>query len=348
MAPALTKFLKNDHGLHLSSPGSVITTSDGILVHTELDPHLMLTEDVDVQKMWLNVSLFSGVDSCVPTSLGVAPVPALSPYMQASASQYETVSSPSPSSLLGFLSFNKGPSDSHQGASVLSGAPDVLVGLTRAHGGQEACLQRGCGVAPECGPDGVDVHHSSLTQASAVKCQGYTHSFATSHAETQEGQAGMGYLSADKQHCNDGSNFDPLSPRALVEEALKEQLSRQAWLHSRAWGLQKRLQAALAEHAVLHCEQQVEGLKRHSWLDDDYVHSGLGPAQADSKPSVSWPDLSPASSLLTELREFFCSNKVMLGTLQESLDSDATASSSSDEELEERWSYSKTKRTLPA
>lgn len=363
MAPALTKVLKDGRGIHLSSPPAfVIIDSNGRLVRTELDPHLRLTEDGDPQKMWLNLSLFTSLESCMPASpLDVPANPVLSPCLQASASDGETVSPPSPSSLLSLLSFNKGLRDSHQGVSVLPGVPDMFLGLIPEHNSQEACLLHICGDTPDCGPDGVDVHHSSLTHASLspsyslgeVTCQGYTHVFATSPTVAQKKEAGAGCPPASEQRFKGRLNFNRLASRAVLEEALKEQVSRQAGLHSRAWRLQKRLQALLAEHTLIHCNQQLEGLKRHCQLGDvsldslDSIHPGILPPQAGSKPNLSWLELSTASSSLTELKEFSCSIQAVLRSLQETLDSEATASSSSDEDSEEHKNLGKTKRTLP-
>lgn len=356
MAPALTKILKDGHGIHLSSPpASVRIDSNGRPVRsTELDPELRLTEDGDPEKMWLNLSSFTSLESCLPMSpLDVPANPVLSPCLQASASECETVFLPSPSSLLSLLSFNKGLGDSHQAASVLPGVPDMFLGLIPEHNSQEACLLHGCDDAPECEPDGVDVHHSSLTHASLspsyslweVKSRGYTHFFAPPPTVTQKKEIGMGCLpSASEQCCSGRVNFDQLTSRAVLEEALKEQLSRQAGLHSRALRLQKRLQALRAEHTLLHCNQQLEGLKRQLGdvsLDSlDSIFPGVLPPQTGSK-------LSTASPSLTELRLFSCSSQAVLRSLQETLDSEATASSSSDEELEEPKYHGKTKRALP-
>lgn len=357
MAPALTKFLKDGHSIHLSSPpASVRIDSNGRPVcSTELDPELRLTEDSDPEKMWLNLSSFTSLESCLPTSpLDVPASPVISPCLQASASECETVFFPSPSSLLSLLSFNKGLGDSHQALSVLPGVPDMFLGLIPEHNSQEAFLLHGCDDAPKCGPDGVDVHHSTLTHASLfpsyslweVKSQGYTHFFAPPPTVTQKRETGVGCLpAASEQFCSGRVNFDQLTPSAVLEEALKEQLSRQAGLQSRALRLQKRLQALLTEHTLLHCNKQLEGLKRQ--LGDvslDNLDSRLLPGvllpQAGSK-------LSTASPSLTELRLFSCSSQAVLKSLQETLDSEATASSSSDEELEEPKNHGHTKRTLP-
>lgn len=347
MAPALTKILKDGHGIHLSSPpASVRMDSDGRAVRSvELESQVRPMDDGDLQKMWLNLSLFP-LD--VPTD------PMLLPHLQASAGQRETVLLPGPASLLSLLSFNKGLGDSHQVACVFPGVPDMFLVPVPEHNSQEACLLHGRRAVPECGPDGGDVHHSSLPLTSVppsyshgeIKYQSYTPFFAPPPTLTQEKMAGMGYPPPSSvQPCGGGVNYDQPAPRAVLEEAVKEQLSRQAGLHSRAQRLQKRLQALLGEHALLHCNQQLEGLKRQCQL------GGASPDSPDSiqvgcKPHFSWLDSSTASSSFTELREFSRSSQVVLRGLQEGLDSEATASSSSDEEQEEDKIHSKTGTSL--
>ncbi|XP_071314763.1 KAT8 regulatory NSL complex subunit 1-like protein isoform X2 [Trachinotus anak] len=361
MAPALTKVLKDGHGIHLSSPpSSVRVDSNGRAVcSTELEPHMRPTGDGDPQKMWLNLSLFPSLDSCLPVSpLDVPANPLLSPCLQASTSQCEAVLLPSPPSLLSFLSFNKSLRDSHQVVPILPGVPDMFLGPAPEHNSQEACLLHGCGVTPECGPDGGDVRCSpfTLTRVSPsdslekIKLQGYTPCFAPPPTLIQEKAAGVGCPPpASMQSCSGRVNFDQLASRAVLEEAVKEQLSRQAMLHSQAWRLQRRLQALLGEHALLHCNQQFEGLKRHCRLGDvshdslDSINPDILPPQVGSKHYFSCLESSTAPSSFTELREFCRSSQEVLRGLQEALDSEATASSSSDDELEEDKSYSKTK-----
>ncbi|XP_070771370.1 KAT8 regulatory NSL complex subunit 1-like protein [Enoplosus armatus] len=361
MAPALTKILKDGHGIHLSSPpASVRMDSDGRAMHsTELESQMRSTDDGDLQKMWLNLSSFPSLDSCLPVSpLDFPANPVLSPCLQASASQCETVLLPSPASLLSLLCFNKGLRDSHQVACVFPGVPDMFLVPVPEHNSQEACLLHGHMAAPECGPDGGDVHHSSLTLTSVppsyshgeIKYQGYTPFFAPAPTLTQQKMAGLGSPPPTSvQPCSGRVNSDQLASTAVLEEAVKEQLSRQAGLHSRAQRLQRRLQALLGEHALLHCNQQLEGLNKHCQhggvsLDTlDSIHPGILPPQVGFKPHFSWLESSTASSSLTELSEFSRSSQAVLRGLQETLDSEATASSSSDEEQEEDKSPGKTK-----
>lgn len=351
MAPALTKVLKDGHGIHLSSPpASAGTDPDGRAARSsELESQVRSTDGGELQKMWLNLSSFP---------LDVAADPLLSPCLQASASQGETVFLPSPAALLSLLSFDKGLGDSHQLACVLPGVPDMFLVPVPEHNSQEACLLHGRRAAPECAPDGGDVHHSPLTLTSVsptyshgeIKYQGCTPFFAPPPRLTQGKVAGMGCPPPSSvQPCSGRLNYDPLAPRAVLEEAVKEQLSRQAGLQSRAQRLQRRLQALLGEHALLHCSQQLEGLKRHCQLGSvsldspDATHPGILPPQVGRKPCFSRLESSTASSSFTELREFSRSSQAVLRGLQESLDSEATASSSSDEEQEEDKIHGKSK-----
>ncbi|XP_041807140.1 KAT8 regulatory NSL complex subunit 1-like protein isoform X2 [Chelmon rostratus] len=366
MAPALTKILKDGHGIHLSSPPAFVRMdSNGRAVHSaELESQMRSVDDGHLQKMWLNLSSFSSLDSCLPVSpLDVPAGPVLSPCLQASASECETLLLPSPASLLGLLSFSKGLRDSHQVASVFPGVPDMFLVPVPEHNSQEACLLHGRSAAPECGPDGGDVHHSPLTLTivppsyshGEIKCQGCTSAFVPPLMSTQEKVAGMGYPPpSSMQPCSGRVISDQLASTVVLDEAVKEQLSRQAELNSRAQRLQRRLQALLGEHAVQHCNQQLEGLKRHCELGAvsldslDSIYPGLLPPQVDCKPIFSWPasstaSSSTASSSFKELREFSCCSQAVLKGLQEALDSEATASSSSDEEQEEDKRLGKTK-----
>ncbi|XP_019123604.2 KAT8 regulatory NSL complex subunit 1-like protein isoform X4 [Larimichthys crocea] len=352
MAPALTKTLKDGHGIHLSSPpASVRMDSDGRAVHNaDLEFQLRSIDDGDLQKMWLNLSSFPSLD--VPANSVLSPCP------QASASQYETVLVPSPTSLLNLFSFGEDLRDFHQVASVFPGVPDMFLVPGSEHNSQEARLLHGHSAAPECGPDGGDVHHSPLSLTivppsyshGEIKHQGCTPVFAAPPKLTQEKVAGTGCPPPPLvQPCSGRVNSDQVAPRVMLEEAVKERHVRQASLHGRAQRLQRRLQALLVEHALLHCNQQLEGLERHGQLGDvsfdrlDNMHPAILPPQVGCEPNFSWLESPTASSSFTELREFSCSSQAMLRGLQEALDSEATASSSSDEEVEDDRSHRRTK-----
>ncbi len=350
MAPALTKILKDGHGIHLSSPpASVRMDSDGVR-----SDQMRSTDDGDLQKMWLNLSSFPSLDSCLPVKPLADPTdPVLSPSPQASASRGQAVLFPSPASLLSLLSFSKSLRDSHQVASAFPGVPDMFLVPVPEHNSQEACLLQGRGASSECAPDGGDVHHSPLAFAilppsyshGKIKQQGYTPVFAPPPALTQEKVAGTGRPPPSSlQPCSGSVNSNQLASRVALEKAVKEQLSRQAGLQSRAQILKRRLQMLLGEHALRHCSQQLEGLQSRDQfgglsLDGtDSAHPGVLPPQAGCDPRFP-----TASSALTELREFSRSSQAALRGLQEALDSEATASSSSDDEQEDDKSHGKTK-----
>lgn len=363
MAPALTKILKDGHGIHLSSrPSSVRMDSDGrAMCSTDMESQLKSTNDDHLQKMWLNLSSFPPLDSCLPVSPSDVPTsPVLSSCLQASASQHQTVLLPSPASLLSLLSFTEGHRESQHVTSVFPGGADMF--LVPEHNVQEACLLHGGTAAPEYGPDGGDVHHAPFALTTApplyshgqIKHQGYTTVLMPPPTLAQEKVAGMGCPPPPSSVQPHGGrmNSDLLSSRVVLEEAVRERLSRQAGLQSRAQRLQRRLRALLGEHASQHCTQQLEGLKRCSPLggvSPDSQHSvppGIPPPQVGYEPPVSWLDTSAASLSSTELREFSHLNQAVLRGLQEVLDSEATASSSSDEEREGDKIHSNAK-TLP-
>ncbi|XP_033470896.2 KAT8 regulatory NSL complex subunit 1-like protein isoform X2 [Epinephelus lanceolatus] len=347
MAPALTRILKDGHGIHLSSPPVRMDSDGRAMCTTELDTQMRSTDDGDLQKMLLNLSSFPSRDSCLPLSpLDVPANPVLSPHLQASASQCETVLLPNPASLLNLLSFNKGPRDSHQVACVFPGVPDMFLVPLPEHNSQDACLLHGHSAASKCGPDGGDVHRSPLIFTSVPPS--YSHGemnpqgtpfFAPPPTLTQGKVAGIGCpLPSLVQPWSGRVNSEQLASRAV---AVKEQLSRQAGLQSRAQSLQRRLHILLGEHAVQHCNQQLEGLTRYCQLggvsldSSDSIHSGILPPQVGSEPHSSRVESSTASCSFSELTEFSRSSQAVLRGLQEALDSEATASSSSDEEQEE-------------
>lgn len=345
MAPALTKILKNGHGIHLSSPPATVRTdSDGrAMCSIELQPHMRPIDDDDndlQQKMW-NLSSFHFLDSCLPFSLlDASSNPPLSPCPQTSDSQCETMSLPSPNSLVNLLSFNKGSRDSHHVASVFPDVPDMFLVPGPEHNRQHICLPRGWSAAPECQPYGGDVYHSSLNLTSVcppypqgeLTSPGHTHLFAPPPSLRQEKAAGMVCPPpVSAQPCIDRVSPDQLTSRAVLEEAVKAQFSRQTDLRSRALKLRKRLQILLGEQTVRHCNQQLEGLAKHS-QHGDLSFDCFNSAQESSKLSFPWLELPIASSSFSEVGEFSHSSQVVLRGLQEALDSEATASSSSDEE----------------
>ncbi|XP_068590235.1 KAT8 regulatory NSL complex subunit 1-like protein isoform X2 [Cebidichthys violaceus] len=323
MAPALTKTLKDGHGIHLSSPPVAVRMDpDGRDVcSTESESRMRPTDDGDLQKLWLNLSRFPSLDSRLPA-------------VQASASRRETVLLlPAPASLLSLLSFNKGLRNSHQVAGLFPGVPDMFIVPVPEHNSQEAFLLHRRSRAPERGPDGGDVHRPPLTLSvphGEINSQGYTPFFATPPPLTQGKVAAMGrHPPSSVQPRSDVGNPDRPASGTELEAAAKEKLSRQAELQGRAQRLQRRLQALLGEHAVQHCSRQLEGLKRHRRPDSPgSVRSGVLAPRVGSKPCRSWPES------FTELAEFSRSSQAVLRGLQEALDSEATASSSSDEEDE--------------
>ncbi|XP_029981696.1 KAT8 regulatory NSL complex subunit 1-like protein isoform X2 [Sphaeramia orbicularis] len=313
MAPALTKILKDGHGIHLSSPAS-----DGRVM--ELDP----TDDLNLQKMLLNLPAFPSLDSYLHLNpLDLPSNTEVSSDLQPCASQCELPVLPRPGSLL--MICNKGLRDSHQVASMFPGVPDMFLVPVPEHNSQEACLLRGHTAAFQCEPDGGDVHQSlpTLSAISVPYAQGDLKSssfFAPSSMSIQETPAPMHMLECDQ-----------LVPSAVLEG----KLSRQAGLQNRAWTLQRRLQILLGEHALLHCTQQLQGLKRHCCNGGvlfDSIPAGVPLSQVGNKHHYPWLENLPS---FTELEKFAQSSHAVLGRLQEALDSEATASSSSDEELED-------------
>ncbi|XP_068185502.1 KAT8 regulatory NSL complex subunit 1-like protein isoform X2 [Antennarius striatus] len=348
MAPALTKILKDGHGIHLSSRPAAVRL-DSAMCSRELEPQMTPTHVDSVQTMWQNLPLFPSLDSCLPMiPLDTPANTVLSQCLLESANQCETDLLSGPPPLLILPSPSEVLKDSHQVASVFPGVSDML--LVRQHNGQEACLLHACKPAPNNGPDGGHIRHFHSVFATSPPLYSHgdkNHQFCTPPPLlTQEKVSvrGLPPLSS-MQSCSESVNSDQLPSRVILEEAVQEHLSRQAGLQNRAQGLQRRLQALLGEHAVLHCTQQLEGLKKLCGPGGGSLDSlgSILPLQGDSV----WLGESTALSSLAEVGEFSVSGQAVLRGLQEDLDSDATVSSSSDEEQEEGVTFGNIK-TSPA
>ncbi|XP_029937565.1 KAT8 regulatory NSL complex subunit 1-like protein isoform X2 [Myripristis murdjan] len=329
MAPALTKTLKDGHGIHLSSPlASVSLDSDGgAMLNVELEPEAKMTEDDYFQKMWLSLSLLPFLDSCLPEIPGLSPI-------AAQDAQCKALLLPDPGSLLSLPSLSKSQRESHQAALGLPGVPDMFLVPVPEHSGSEAGLL--------CGPDGGDVPHLSpppLTSLSPFPHEdpqpGCRATLLTPPPKLTQGEAGRLQTQAGQGGSGDSDRSEPAGAEVLLEEAGERRLCRQAGLLSRAERLQKRLRALLGQHTLQHCSQQLDGLKRQ-------LQAG-GASSCSSDPQPPLPSLEE----LSELWEFSCGGRAALRGLQEALDSEATASSSSDEEPEEEH-VRRRARTFPS
>ncbi|XP_077947490.1 KAT8 regulatory NSL complex subunit 1-like protein isoform X5 [Gasterosteus aculeatus] len=291
MAPALTKTLKDGHGIHLSSPANP-------------ESRIMSADDGDLQNMWLSFSRFPPLDTCLPAGPRDVPAdPLLSPCPQASSNQCEAVFSPSPATLLGLLSFSRGLLDSHQVGCVFPGVPDMFLSPAPEHNSQDPRLLPGRRSAPQCGPGGGDGHRRSLAFTSLPPSPTLT-----------LGKAAAVGRCPPRPRCGCVTSDRPAS-RTELDAAAREQLRRQERLRGRAQRLQMRLRGLLGEHALLHCSQQLEGLKSH-------LRAGGSTLATADEPRFSWP----------ELTEFSSSGGAILRGLQGALDSEATASSSDEDE----------------
>ncbi|XP_028291516.1 KAT8 regulatory NSL complex subunit 1-like protein isoform X2 [Gouania willdenowi] len=313
MAPALAKMLKNSHGIHLSSPPASVTVDQTKITNynPDLGPDTSWIKDGDLKKMWQNLSSFHFLDSCLLLN---------------------TLDDP------GNVEFSPLPTEPHPLNSAFPGVLGMFSVPAPEHNRQEACLLHEQRTVPECGPDGSNMPHSSRVFPSnshwEINSQGCAALLVTpdslTHAEITEtgrpppGKTWHRWVAIDH----------------VPSTAVKQQqcLSRQAELHERALKLQRRLQTLLGEHTVKHCNQQLEGLREH-------CQRGKVSPQCLSSPSHRCPQHSKLSRKalfswqkqpcsLEEVREFSRSSQVLLRGLQEALDSEATANSSSDEELD--------------
>lgn len=303
MTPALTKIFKDGCGIHACA-SSLRMDSEGSpgMCRSELKTPLNSVDDEDLQKLLPLLSSF-------PVDVLASPAFSLS--------QDQLVLLPCASPLPRLLSVGVDAARSQQDASVLPGGSDMFEGCF-----QETCLLYGRG-GPVLthGPGGGDVPRPPLLHVAPSV-------YSQAQAKHQGDPPIVVPTSAGPPGCLSPPSQQPLGSRWASEgpNALKPRLSRQEALQSKAQRLQKRLQLLLGEHAVQHCSQQLSGLKRLS--PDAGPQRGRPAADSGLDPSAD-------SSSFPELGDFVQSNRAVLRGLQGALDSEATLSSSSDEEYEE-------------
>lgn len=329
MTPALTKIFKDGCGIHACA-SSVRMDSEGTTACcSELKTQLNSVDDDDLPKLLPLLSSFPPQSSCLPMDVLTSSIFSLS--------QDPVLLLPCASPLPDLLSASKDAARSQQDASVFPGGTDMF-----ERNCQEACLLYGRGPSLTHGPGGGDVPQMPLLEVAPsvhsqaeTKHQGYPPVVVPTSACIQEETGPMGCLSPPSQAFGKRSASD--QPGVMLTDALRPRLARQAGLQSKAQRLQKRLQVLLGEHAVQHCTQQLNGLKGQ--LDVPALSRGSARSrslpQRGGQAADSGLDPSMDSSSFTELGEFIQCNQAVLRGLQGALDSEATLSSSSDDEYEE-------------
>lgn len=293
------------------TPALTKVFKDGCGIHACASSVRMDSEGTSVCRSELKTSVDDGELQKLLPLLSSFPVDVLaSPAF--SLSQDQVVLLPCASSLPSLLSVGEDAARSQRDASVFPGGSDMF----ERHF-QEACLLYGRGPALTHGPGGGDVPPTPLLHVAPpvysqaeTKHQGYPPVVVVPSSAGPPGR--LSPPSRQRRWASEGLN------------ALRPRLTRQAGLQSKAQRLQKRLQLLLGEHAAQHCSQQLKGLKRQL----DAGRQGLDPP-VDSQP-------------FTELGGFVRSNRAVLRGLQGALDSEATLSSSSDEECQEADGRSRT------
>uniref|UniRef100_A0A8C6T0Q3 PEHE domain-containing protein n=1 Tax=Neogobius melanostomus TaxID=47308 RepID=A0A8C6T0Q3_9GOBI len=285
MAPALTKFVKDGHGIHLSSPPASSEQSVMGVMDSQLRP------SEDLQKMLLSV------------------LPSLDSYLQANPLDLPSGTGHSGSRSLPSMdccsakSYNK--RIPHLAPSMLPGASDMcfLPEHKAIHRLKSTC---------QCRPGARDAY--PLCSLSSVFPRFEYGDDDSVLATTTR---------SNKKTCSS----DQLVPNVELQSRIRKRISRQTGLHIRAHNLQKRLEALLGQHAVLHCDQQLEGLRTRGFIDQGGFPAASELSQGDSKLHFPWPQTH-----FTEIKQFSQGNRAVLTGLTETLDSEATASSSSDDE----------------
>ncbi|XP_041120747.1 KAT8 regulatory NSL complex subunit 1-like protein isoform X2 [Polyodon spathula] len=143
----------------------------------------------------------------------------------------------------------------------------------------------------------------------------------------------------------------------ITNSQLFQCLTKHQNLVNQANKIQKRLQILLGEHAAEHCSNQIGGLVDHHLRSKAFRSSaGTGPtcsplvnnsfdhSEVEQGPFKSNQNGSMPTSCTLEVQEFACSVQAVLSRVEETLDSDATGSSS-DEEWDQELAPGK--RNLP-
>ncbi|XP_020313314.1 KAT8 regulatory NSL complex subunit 1 [Oncorhynchus kisutch] len=328
--------------------------ADGEMLNIECDHQLKLKEGSYAQNVWLNFSSLPFLDHFFSdTSLLEVSESLLSPLLQASAEQYNTVLLSSPGSLCNLLFLNKNLKNS---LADCPGAQDMYFVRVTEHNSQ-GVVQQQCQLSGY-GPDGYDIPQSPTKHCQGDLMSQYNPAVPTPGIARQEegGTISTDTALAQPWTKRTRSQGQEQPVTAMVEEAVREQtwwhLSQQAALFGQAGRIQRRLQALLGDHISRHCIFQLEGLKKMQGRETP----GPPTPPADTKPfdtamgqrptgTQSHRTQGPAllqtfsvPSSSKDIQEFASYAQAVLRTVQEAVDSDATESSS-DEELapEQKW-----------
>ncbi|KAL0963729.1 hypothetical protein UPYG_G00310100 [Umbra pygmaea] len=332
MAPALTKLTKEKHGIHLATPPNPTNMdADGAALNAKCDSPFKL-KDVYAQTMWLNLS-WPFLDTCYPSKSPLEfPNLLLSPLLQPSTEQYNTMLLSSPGSLLSLLSPNKNVKNS---LVVCPGAQDMCNVPVTDHYSQGVTQQK---YEPQTcnsvrGPGGWDIPWTPTKL-----CQEDLPSQYKPVVPTPSTLRQVGSISTDTApaHPCTKSQAQEHAVTTMVEEAVRDQtrwhFSQQATLLGRAERIQRRLQALLAHHASRHCSLQLEGLK--GIHDRGLLDATTLPAGTKPFGQTMMEQTHPSQ----EIQEFARRAQALIHRVQGGIDSDATDSSSDEDlEAEKKW-----------
>ncbi|XP_051567030.1 KAT8 regulatory NSL complex subunit 1-like protein isoform X2 [Myxocyprinus asiaticus] len=302
-------------------------------------------ENTFAQKIWLNLPSLISLD--LLSSKG-SPQPSdmlLSPVYQGSESEALLLSSPEP--LLTLLSMNRNSPTSPVDAPQMSFVDEERDVAKAIH--NPSPLQHG---------------------NSTVGCQGASKSlFSEQHTNGERAfypngvlQAHATIISQEPEHSREKSGLNHISHgssqiqtagMAVLEEGVMIQslwhLSQHVALADRASRLQQRVLAMLGEHATRHYRHQLEGLRKKSHEVYCSPRSSIASGELFSPKgnetfnatemqdgegalrSLQLPQANGESLKFRDVQIFTCSGHAVLHGVLESLDSDATVSSSDEE-----------------
>ncbi|XP_033857738.3 KAT8 regulatory NSL complex subunit 1-like protein [Acipenser ruthenus] len=382
MAPALTETATDGHGVHLSSPlpSSAIAPDTAILGKESGTSQQKLMGNSDAQSAWLKLTYPHSPNGSSDDIMDLEHTPFGSPLTQASG-HYKHVLLASTNSLFNLLSLNKNHSimicprgsckdfSDHPNVFFVS-VPDIKRKVVPT-----VCEKTGPNFRQESTPEGDAVMNSSQTtnrrhsvSESNASAKGPITFLTPTKINGSLGKAPASHGSAVKVGFN-AKQWDSDEARDLLltnctagkETGMNSQLfqclTKHQTLVNQASKIQKRLQILLGEHAAEHCSNQIGGLVDHHLRSKAFRSSaGTGPtcsplvnssfdhSEVEQGPFKSNQNESMPTRCTLEVQEFACSVKAVLSRVEETLDSDATGSSS-DEEWDQELAPGK--RNLP-
>ncbi|XP_051997754.1 KAT8 regulatory NSL complex subunit 1-like protein isoform X2 [Xyrauchen texanus] len=319
-----------------------------------------VTLNVDVensvaQKIWLNLPSLISLDLMNSKGSPHSTEMILPPVFQGSGPEAFLLSSPE--SLLTMLSMNINSPTSPVGAPQITFVDDEKDVAEASH--NPSPLQHGYSTK--------DYQDTSKSLFSEQHTNGeyaiHTNRFLQAHATMISQEPDPSMENNTLNEIWDGSSQMQRAGMAVLEEGLTIQslwlLSQHIALADRASCLQQRVLTILGEHSTRHYSHQLQGLRKNLLEVSCFPRSPMAPGDLCSptgnetfnamevqdnegtlRRSLQFPQAHRESLKSRDLQNFVCCGHAVLHGVLESLDSDATVSSS-----DEEWDHEDTKKT---